>query len=370
MSRFPLVRQNHSQAITMVVYCPFARGSELNTRLDQTDRDEYQKNDLPGYPGTPLKKTQEVYACVQRDVYSPDLDRMSKKLWLMSLQSSSNISPLHRQRVKGRTITITEEPKLHLTWINDRIFVKPLPAYFLSWSFWTTMFDPASIPNDQRQHASEHFTHLDRLRKWSIGYLRTYAFLIQWESDFRIAQEEHLIPTDVSWASFRQLRRELLLLSNTDVCARYHYGELRLSRLNFYARFLSGKSTYQRFNPQYNEYFARFYAPVLFLVAIISTMLNAMQLEISTEQLATPDPPGPGIWVFCRWFSIATLLTASLMSSLLFLVLLFKLWREWRKALRDRFYSGQLSTVVEGNENCYLELGFGAAEVQREGSNA
>ena len=54
----------------------------------------------------------------------------------MSTQSSANINALHRQRVKGRHIIITEEVRLHLVWIHDRIFVKPLPKYLLSHVFW------------------------------------------------------------------------------------------------------------------------------------------------------------------------------------------------------------------------------------------
>ncbi|KAF2462923.1 uncharacterized protein BDR25DRAFT_308060 [Lindgomyces ingoldianus] len=55
---------------------------------------------------------------------------MAPRLWIM------NINPLHRQRVKGREIVLTEEPRLHLVWIHDRIFAKPLPRYLLSQTFW------------------------------------------------------------------------------------------------------------------------------------------------------------------------------------------------------------------------------------------
>jgi hypothetical protein len=37
------------------------------------------------------------------------------------MQSGANVSPLHRQRVKGRAIIVTEDSKLHLVWFYDHI---------------------------------------------------------------------------------------------------------------------------------------------------------------------------------------------------------------------------------------------------------
>ncbi|KAH6980614.1 hypothetical protein BKA56DRAFT_585781 [Ilyonectria sp. MPI-CAGE-AT-0026] len=54
----------------------------------------------------------------------------------MLKQDSGNISPLYWQLVKRRTIIVTEDPKLHLVWIHDRIFIKPLPRYITSYAFW------------------------------------------------------------------------------------------------------------------------------------------------------------------------------------------------------------------------------------------
>ena len=72
-----------------------------------------------------------------QESWATDLERMAPQLWMMSTQSSSNISALHRQKVKGRAIVVTEDPRLHLVWIYDRVFVKPLPRYLLSHLFWS-----------------------------------------------------------------------------------------------------------------------------------------------------------------------------------------------------------------------------------------
>lgn len=77
-----------------------------------------------------------VWDLLAREFCSDDLDRVANRLWWMSKQDNGNISPLHRQLVKRRTIVVTEDPKLHLVWIYDRIFIKPLPRHIGSYTFW------------------------------------------------------------------------------------------------------------------------------------------------------------------------------------------------------------------------------------------
>lgn len=106
--------------------------------------------------------------------------------------SSANVHPLHRQKNLGREIVVTEDPRLHLVWINNRIFVKPLPTYLMSYSLWTTGFPArASSPLAEQSHA----------RGAAIGFLRTYRYLIQPESDLLIAQQDdlRLVPVKLNW---------------------------------------------------------------------------------------------------------------------------------------------------------------------------
>jgi hypothetical protein len=156
---------------------------------------------------------------------------MAPHLWVMSTQSNANINPLHRQRVKGREIFVTEEPRLHLVWWHDRIFVKPLPRYLLSYYFWDVVLAQNSPWLGNRQ---------DAIRSAALGYLRTYRYLVQRETDFRIAQQDHLhlIPREVSWAELCQFVSGFDQIKDNDVSLRYCYGELRLSRLNLYAPLL------------------------------------------------------------------------------------------------------------------------------------
>jgi hypothetical protein len=123
-----------------------------------------------------------------QELWPNDLEKIATKLWWMSKQDSGNISPLHRQAVKDRRVIITEDPKLHLGWIDNRIFLKPLP-HLTSYTFWHEYM------NDESKHSG-----ITNLRKAALGYLRTYFYLVQHESDLRIAQDPALglVPKEVT----------------------------------------------------------------------------------------------------------------------------------------------------------------------------
>ena len=69
---------------------------------------------------------------------------------------------------------------------------------------------------------------------------------------------------------------------------RYRYGELRLTRLNLYAPLLLRKFHYEQVHGQNGDFFGRLYGPVLFVFAVVSIILNAMQVELAVEQFITP----------------------------------------------------------------------------------
>lgn len=74
-----------------------------------------------------LTNTPQLMQLLEKEFWCKDLEMMAPRLWIMTTFSSANINPLHRQRVKGREIIVTEEARLHLVWIHDHIFIKPLP---------------------------------------------------------------------------------------------------------------------------------------------------------------------------------------------------------------------------------------------------
>ncbi|KAM0267604.1 hypothetical protein ACHAQH_010095 [Verticillium albo-atrum] len=252
---------------------------------------------------------------------------MADKLWWMSRQDSRNISPLHRQSVKRRTIVVTEDPKLHLVWIHDRIFIKPLPRYLGSYAFWR---DHICAGDGTEKRAA-------RVRRAALGFIRTYYHLIRYESDFRIAQEPSLslIPNNITWEQFCDFTAGLIDIEDGEVSTRYHYGEIRLTRLNFYAPFLLGKFHFQRVEYQYGPYFARFYVPILFVMGVLSVVLSGMQVifTASEEGAAVRSP---------RWadaavgFSVVSTVSACVLLIVLGSLVAYKVVMEWKVAIHDR----------------------------------
>ncbi|RYO22015.1 hypothetical protein AA0113_g12779 [Alternaria arborescens] len=113
---------------------PFLQANQLVRDLEPKPGSS-QSPTLPGQPSIPLDDLNLTNKFLQDDLWSDDLKRIAPRLWIMTTTSSANVNPLHHQRVKGREIIVTEDPRLHLVWIHDRIFIKPIPRYLLSHTF-------------------------------------------------------------------------------------------------------------------------------------------------------------------------------------------------------------------------------------------
>ncbi|KAF1952143.1 hypothetical protein CC80DRAFT_538356 [Byssothecium circinans] len=267
---------------------------------------------------------------------------MAPRLWIMTTFSSANINPLHRQRVKGREIVVTEEPRLHLVWIHNRIFVKPLPRYLLSHAFWKTFLEEGTNRAGYSQ---------SNLCKAATGFLRTYRYLIQHESDFHIAQQDRLIPKDIDWPSFCCFTSELSHIDDTVVSKRYHYGELRLTRLNLYAPLLLRKFHFEQVHGQYGDYFGRLYGPILFVFAVVSTILNSMQVALAADQLEASH--WEAVWHVSRYFSIVSLVAAAIISSWFILLWLWIFLDEWSYTVKRKLAKKR---EVQNLCNCEVEM--------------
>lgn len=305
---------------------PFSKDQQLCDELDNDKTETGRTRSLPGQPCVRMDAHLDTIKFLGEEFWADDLEKIAPRLWIMSTPSSTNINPLHRQRVKGREIIVTEEPRLHLVWFYDRIFIKPLPKYLLSYALWETFLVNEGGPLVCR----------DELRRATLGFLRTYRYLIQHESDFTIAKQEHLslIPKNVEWEEFCEFISALDKVEDSDVSKRYCYGELRLSRLNLYAPLLMGNSHYENLHGQYGDYFARMYGPILFVFAVVSTVLNSMQVDLAVEQ--TPATHWASIWLAFHWFSVLSLLGSVIVSLCFALLWLWMFSSEWVYALRCR----------------------------------
>lgn len=305
---------------------------------------------LPDFPNISLSDKNGLTEFLMEDLHSAVLELMAPHLWMLSTQSSRNIGPLTHQRVKGRQIIITEDPKLHLVWVNDRIFLKPLPTYLASHAFWENHLATSKSVGSVAERSEEEV-----IRRSALGFLRTYAFLIKHPSDFRLAKELNLIPGGESTTleKFADFKADLEKIVDEDVSGRYQFGELRLHRLNFYIKFVLGKWWFQKVQTTSGDYFGRFYGPLLFVFTSLSLILSALQAEMAVEQVLSQSGPGSGAdglvgvhtWgglvLLTRWVAVLSFTIITLLSLLIGGLLFTFHAREWTYAIKDKMRKGR-----------------------------
>lgn len=244
--------------------------------VDSSPRDHWPADDelvrlestVPGQPLIRLEDRGAVVHFLIRELSTARLKRIYAILFLAS--KPENISPLHHQTIKCREICITERPDMHLLWYYERIFIKPVPKYLFSRTFRETYIDRSKDYDG------------DDLSLETGGFLRSYARLIVHESDFELAKQLRLLPAWLEWDGWCHFIHEFGQLRGKRVSSRYHYGEIRLTRLNFWATLLFGAS-YARVHHNYALYFARFGAPYVFVFGAVTVLLTALQTGLATD---------------------------------------------------------------------------------------
>jgi hypothetical protein len=61
-------------------------------------------------------------------------------------------------------------------------------------------------------------------RSIALGFLRSYAHLVQHRSDFTLAREPQLIPDNVDWLKWCRFIHHFRHIEEDQVAKRYHYG--------------------------------------------------------------------------------------------------------------------------------------------------
>ena len=93
---------------------PFSLKSQLeNITLNARDDGTIvtANKHLPSQPRIKLEKIDSLTEFLLGDLCTPILNRLAPHLYMISTQASSNINPLHFQKVKNRRILITEDPR-------------------------------------------------------------------------------------------------------------------------------------------------------------------------------------------------------------------------------------------------------------------
>ncbi|KAF7510979.1 hypothetical protein GJ744_005525 [Endocarpon pusillum] len=275
---------------------------------DQLDSSPMQDT-LPGFPNISLQNSHALEEFLGKEILVSELDDLTKHLPLPSNVSTA-ISPLHYHRFKARDIYIIEDPGIHLTRIFDRLFLKPIPRYLLSHAFWSTYVLLA-------QQAPSLVARHDPLRRAAKGFLRSYFYLIRYESDLHIAHEHGLLPDSVTWEKWCAFSARLDRIPDAEVSPRYRHGELDLPRLNWLAKIYLHRFRYRESHGRRGGNLRRFYEPLLFLFGVLSLILSAMQVGLA----ALPDLQISDSWVgfvrLCRWIAVVTLLGMGMLLLLL-----------------------------------------------------
>ncbi|RSL38062.1 hypothetical protein CEP53_015211 [Fusarium sp. AF-6] len=225
-------------------------------------------NTVLGQPMLAIDDQAAIEDFLQNELSTVRLKQFYSLLFLAS--NRNNISPLH-QLVKGRKICITERPDLHLTWYYDRIFVKPIPKCLSSSTFCQQYLTKPG----KRDGGG------DSIRAEATGFLRTYARLIRHESDLDVAKDLRLTPKTTTWDQWCRFIEQFCHLQDKHVAVRYHYGEIRLTRLNFWYSLCRGRSYFQAHH-NYATIFSRFGPPYLFVFGAVTVVLTALQTGLAT----------------------------------------------------------------------------------------
>jgi hypothetical protein len=310
--------------------------------LDIVDAGGVAQPGIPLLPATYRKRRRiepignDIASFLEVELNVERLNDVHDWLWLVGLPSSAR--PLHYQVVKRRDIVVTEQLDLHLLWSSSAspsIYIKPLPRFLLCPNFWRTQI----------------CTH-PQLYQVALGFIFSYVALIEREFDYTLAVDHGLLPREVTWVTWLALVNELvgtsaqaksfacgaastpiveLLRRDTCVNRRFHYGELRLSRLNWIYRitrgdirgYLSGCTTYSAFMRENTN-------SLITLFAYTTIVLSAMQVGLSTEFLGNDYAFGMASYVFSVFSILAPLLCIAVIIGVLTIIVVVNLARTLR----------------------------------------
>ena len=194
--------------------------------------------------------------------------------------------PLHYQRAVNREIVIHEDMDMHLVWYDGRIYLKPLSHLVMKLSFWNVKGCPGPDDCPCLSHK------LGKYKKCARGFVFSYVALMPYESDFNMAKEKGLLPSGLDWLGWRNVAAELLVNDHdaeriyASIHKRFHYGELRLNRLNkIYWRTYPLSKGYTTIWNQHSSFFQDNFGLLASTTIYIALVLTAMQVGFGTPQL-------------------------------------------------------------------------------------
>ena len=167
--------------------------------------------------------------------------------------------------------------------------------------------------------------------------MRSYSYLVYSETDFTLAVEKGLIPSNtttdigknkITWDSFARLIASFENFGDEDVSPRYHYGELRLSRLNFYSRIFLGKLTFHHIDAQWGAFLNGAIAPFIVVFAVIAIILNAMQVELAVQNCNKVQSSWAAFANVSKWAAVIVLVFIMLVIIFISILVIFMFFHD------------------------------------------
>jgi hypothetical protein len=236
---------------------------------------------LPDAPRIRLDCQSSILEYCIADLDTPGMNKLGDRLWWAG--PTLVVVPLSQHTVLERRIQITEDPSVHLLWIEGILYLKPIPAYLTSFAFWELLMDTTGgdTSSDERS----------RLIATCLGFLKTYASLVQRRSDFNFARKHGLLGSlgDVTFESFIAFIASFDGVPELATSSRWRFGLIQLDALNFHSAIYLRRWHLNRFEARWTVYFSRFFPIILFVFAGFSVMLSAMQVIVAAKQMSDTD---------------------------------------------------------------------------------
>jgi hypothetical protein len=216
----------------------------------------------------------DVTKFLEKDLDLSRLNRIHTHLWMAGRPKMAR--SLHRYKMLGFDVLQTQQMDLHLLKFSNKLMLKPLAEYMLSYDFWT-----------------DNICSNSTLHKNACGFLLSYVWLLTTPLDLKFAHDLWLIPSFVTWNWWKSFVSDFVTHVDPNaldqVNERYHFGELRLARINSIYRTRFAFTHFVRgYLYGYNRYvvfFQRNFSWILIVFVFFSLVLAAMQVGASVDPL-------------------------------------------------------------------------------------
>lgn len=251
---------------------------------------------------------------LKTDLNLERLNRIHDQLWAAGRPMRAR--PLHRYKMMGFDLLYTQQMDLHLLKFSNRLILKPLPEWMLSYNFWV-----------------EHICPHPELHKSACGFLLSYVWLLTTPLDLKLAHDHTLLPSFITWHWWKKFVKEFFnevdMNSLHQVNQRYHFGDLRLGRINsiyrirfFYSHFVRG---YLYGYNRYVVFFQRNFSWILIVFVFFSLVLSAMQVGAGVKPLSENDAFLRASYIFVVFSMVSVAAVLAVVGLIFVIIFLFNM---------------------------------------------